>query len=122
MNRAERRRLEKEARDKAKPKTYTLTAEQLHNAVKDGMHHELQRVRKEATEEAVGVAITLLLNLPVKVLKEHYWRKTYKRKLPKFTEQVLDLYKKWQQGELDIDELRAEIQEDTGITIEEAYE
>lgn len=118
MNRAQRRR----AGITEKPKTYTLTAEQLHNAVRDGMQKELQRVRKEATEEAVGVAITLLLNLPVKVLKEHYWKKTYKRKLPKFTEQVLDLYKQWQQGELDIDELKAEIREDTGITIEEAYE
>ena len=121
MNRAERRRLQKEA-IKAKTKTYTLTQEQLHNAVRDGMKKELHRVRMEATEEAVNVAITLLLSLPLEVLKEHYWKKTYKRKFPKFTEQVLELYKSWQNGEVDIDKLKADIEELSGIKIERGGE
>lgn len=53
-------------------------------------------------EDAINTAMTLLLVLPMEVLMDHYWKKTYAKKIPEFTELVLQYYERWQNGELDI--------------------
>ena len=118
MGRAERRRLERE-KTKQKTATYNLTKEQLDNAVKEGIKEKLGEVKQQATEDAVNTAMVLLLTLPLEVLMDHYWKKTYAKRIPKFTEQVLEYYERWQNGELDMDKLKEDLWEYGGVRLEE---
>lgn len=113
MGRAERRRAQKEA-NKA-TKTYTFTKGQLDKAVRDGIEKELQRVK----QEAINTAMILLLTLPLEVLMDHYWKKTYAKRIPEFTEKVLEYYSRWQDGELDMEKLKEDLWEYGGVRLEE---
>lgn len=108
MGRAEMRRARKEEK-KYKTVTYTLTQEQLDKMVRDKIGDELKRVKEEATEDAVNTAMVLLLTLPLEVLMDHYWTKSYATRIPKFTDLVLEYYEKWQDGELDMDKLKEDL-------------
>jgi hypothetical protein len=108
MGRAEMRRARKEQK-KYKTVTYTLTQEQLDKMVRDKIEDELKKVKEEATEDAVNTAMVLLLTLPLEVLMDHYWTKSYATRIPKFTDLVLEYYEKWQDGELDMDKLKEDL-------------
>lgn len=118
MNRAERRRQEREAQ-KSKTVTYNLTKEQLDNAVREGIKERLAEVKAQATQDAINTAMVLLLTLPLEVLMDHYWQKSYVKRIPKFTEQVLEYYERWQNGELDMDKLKEDLWEYGGVRLEE---
>ena len=94
MGRAERRRLEKQKGKQVK--TYNLTRSQLHNAVRQ-------------------------LTAPGQYCysMDHYWKKTYAKKIPEFTELVLQYYERWQNGELDMDEMKKDLWEYGGVRLEE---
>lgn len=121
MSRADYRRKNKEAQ-KAKTATYNLTKEQLDMMVKEKFElmyrNELDELKKDIYEETVNDTLALLLCLPMKILKESYWPKSYKAKLPGFIDKILDLYSKWQNDEIDIEELKNELWEDVGIKLE----
>lgn len=119
MNRAERRRAEREAHKK-KTVTYNFTKEQAENAIKRGIELEIQRVKQEATDDAINTAMILLLTLPLTVLMENYWQKSYAQRLPKFTELLLEYYEKWQDGELDMEEMKKNLWEYGGVRLEES--
>ena len=104
MKRGERRRLERE--EKKKKAVYNLTREQLEDL--------MIKTQREAL--AAG-SFNLLLGIPVKVLKEEYWPKSYEKKLPKFIDQVFDYYEKLQNKELDEKELHALLKEFGGIEL-----
>ncbi len=118
MGRAEKRRAEK-IKQKEKTATYNLTKAQLDAAVQEGVSKEFARLKQEAMDDAVNTAMVLLLTLPLEVLMHHFWPKSYVKRLPKFTELVLEYYSKWQNGELDMDEMRADLWEYGGIRLEE---
>lgn len=118
MGRAERRRAQKNEQ-KAKTATYNLTKAQLDAMVREGIAEELARVKKEATEEAVNTAMVLLLTLPLEVLMDHYWKKSYAKRIPGFTNHVLEYYEMWQNGELDMDELKEDLWKYGGVKIME---
>ena len=117
MLRAERRRLEKQAK-KDKTVTYNYTKDQLDAVIRAGVKAEVENIRKEARDEAVDIAITLMLSLPLKVLKDEYWVKTAKRRLPKFLDSVLSLYDNWDKGLLNIEDLIQELYDYGGIKLE----
>lgn len=117
MGRAERRRLEKQKGKQVK--TYNLTRSQLHNAVRKVTEEDLKRIKQEAMEDAINTAMALLLVLPMEVLMDHYWKKTYAKKIPEFTELVLQYYELWQNGELDMDEMKKDLWEYGGVRLEE---
>lgn len=52
-------------------------------------------------------------------LMDHYWKKTYAKKIPEFTELVLQYYERWQNGELDMDEMKKDLWEYGGVRLEE---
>ena len=81
MGRAERRRNAKNER-KEKKATYNLTREQLNHMVHERVEDELDHMRQEAMEEAINTAMLLLLTLPLKVLMDHYWNKSYTKRMP----------------------------------------
>ena len=63
--------------------------------------------------------MTLMLTLPLEVLIDHYWQKSYADRIPKFTAYVIDYYKKWESGELDMDKLQADLWERGRVKIVE---
>lgn len=80
---------------------------------------ELDRVKQEATNDAINQAMILLLTLPLEVLMDHYWPKSYVKRIPEFTEYVLEYYEKWQNDELDIDKLKEDLWVYGGVRLEE---
>ncbi len=118
MGRAERRRAQKEAY-KAKTATYNLTREQLHELLEKEFQSELEKVKNQAFDNAVNTAMVLLLTLPLEVLMDHYWKKSYAKRIPEFTKHVLDYYNRWQNGELDMDKLKEDLWEYGGVRLEE---
>lgn len=106
MNRAERRRLEKDE-FKAKVKTYNLTQEQIN------------QIKEEAKKEAISASFTLMLALPLEVLiGDGYWPKSAKKRLPKFLDDLLSLYDSWDKGILTMEALRDDLWEYGGIKLE----
>ena len=118
MGRAEIRRAMKNEK-KAKTATYNLTKAQLDAMVREGIGNELERVRQQATDDAVNPAMILLLTLPLEVLMDHYWKKSYTKRIPEFTSHVLEYYEKWQNGELDMEKLKEDLWEYGGVRLEE---
>ena len=106
MNRAERRRLERESGKVQKEKVYTLTQSQI-----DAM-------KKKAVDDAVSIGFTLMLSIPVTILHDKYWVKTASKKLPKFVDQCLDLYDSYNKGYVTFEELRETLWEEGGIKLE----
>lgn len=117
MGRAEIRRAMKNEQ-KSKTATYNVTKAQLDAMVKEQIKDKLDEIKRAATEEAVTTAMTLTLTLPLEVLMDHYWKKTYAKKIPEFTQHILDYFSKWESGELDMDKLRQDLWEYGGVRLE----
>lgn len=121
MSRAERRRAEREARKRNKKNGGAQVAPPLMNistaeaAIRRGAEKELKRVKQEATLEA----LMLMFAIPAKVLKDEYWKKSYKQKLPEFVDKMLDVYREIESGEVDIGEMKDQLWEDAGIRFTE---
>lgn len=118
MGRAERRRAQKNEQ-KAKTATYNLTKDQLDAVVREKIGDELARIKQEATEEAVNTAMVLLLTIPLEVLMDYYWKKSYAKRIPEFTNHVLEYYEMWQNGELDMDKLKEDLWKYGGVKLME---
>lgn len=54
----------------------------------------MEYFKKERTEKEV----------PMEVLMDHYWEKSYTKKIPEFIE-----YERWKNGELDMDEMKKDL-------------
>lgn len=121
MNRAERRRAARE-QEKAKTATYNLTKKQLDDLIQERLGEKLDEIRQEATKDAVRTAMVLMLTLPLEVLMDFYWKKSYAKRLPGFVDHVLEYYQMWEDGELDMDELRKDLWEYGGVRLEEKEE
>lgn len=117
MGRAENRRAMRN--EKKKTATYNLTREQLRHAVRNQICGDLARVKREATDDAVNTAMILLLTLPLEVLMDHYWTKSYAKRIPAFTNHVLEYYERWQNGDLDMEKLKEDLWEYGGVRLEE---
>lgn len=89
MGRAERRRAQK-SEVKAKTATYNLTRAQLDALVRERINYEL----KKAREDAIADATILMLTLPLEVLMDYYWTKSYYKRIPEFTGHVLEYFEK----------------------------
>lgn len=118
MGRAEFRRAEKRDK-KQQTATYNFTMQQLDIMMRESAAKQLQQIKEEATDDAINTAMILLLTLPLEVLMDHYWKKTYAKKIPEFTQHVLDYYEMWQDGKLDTDKLKEDLWMYGGIRLEE---
>lgn len=101
MGRAELRRQKKAAGKKQK--TFTLTQAQIDD------------LKADAANKAVNQALVLLFTIPLEVLITDYWPKTAHKRGKEFTEKLLALYHKWEDGEVSMDELKADLWEYGGI-------
>lgn len=118
MGRAEIRRAMKNEK-KAKTATYNLTKAQLDAMVREKIGEELERVKQEAMDNAVNTAMVLLFTLPLEVLMDHYWKKSYAKRIPEFTAHVLEYYEMWQNDELDMEKLKEDLWEYGHVRLEE---
>lgn len=121
MSRATFRRSQREEK-KAKTATYNLTSAQLDALIEEEVKDKLAVIKEEVTYDAVNTAMTLMLTLPMEVLMDHYWTKSYAKRIPEFTEHVLDYYDRWLKGELDMDEMKKDLWEYGGVRLEESKE
>lgn len=108
MNRQQRRAAERRDQ-KSKTKIYTLTDAQLKAYAREAVEKELKDHHEEMMNEAINQAMVLLLTLPLEVLMDHYWKKSYEKRIPEFTNHVLEYYEKWQNGELDMEKLKEDL-------------
>lgn len=114
MNRAERRRLNKENKDRC----YTVKESDLKAKARKIVKEEAKKTIEEAQRNAVHMAMELSLLIPMKVMMEYYWKKSYEKRMPGFVEHMLEYVEQWGAGELDIEELRKELWDLTGIAIQ----
>lgn len=108
MNRQQRRAAERKEQ-KARTKTYNLTEAQLQAYIREGVEAELKDRDERVFNEAINQAMVLLLTLPLEVLMDYYWPKSYEKRIPEFTNHVLEYYERWQNGELDMDKLKEDL-------------
>ena len=117
MSRAEMRRQKRET-EKSKTATYNLTQAQLDAMIDATLGKRIDDAKQAATEKAMTQAVTLMLVLPLEVLMDHYWKKSYAKRIPEFTQYVLEYFEKWENGELDMDELKRDLWEYGGVKLE----
>lgn len=117
MSRAEMRRQKRET-EKSKTATYNLTQAQLDAMIDAALGKRIDDAKQAAAEKAMTQAVTLMLVLPLEVLMDHYWKKSYAKRIPEFTQYVLEYFEKWENGELDMDELKRDLWEYGGVKLE----
>ena len=119
MTRAEKRRMMKNDAKQAKTPTYQFTKEQIDSMIQEEVEKKLSSIKQEVTEEAISTAMVLLFTLPMEVLMDHFWQKSYAQKIPKFTELLLDYYNAWENGELDMDEMKEDLWTYGGVRLQQ---
>lgn len=117
MTRAEMRRSKRE-QEKAQTATYNFTQAQLDALIQEKIGAKLEQSKQEIYEQTVNTTLALLLGLPMKVLIDDYWKKSYRQRIPVFVDKVLEYYDQWQDGKLDISKLNKELWDIAGIRLE----
>lgn len=120
MSRAERRRLQKQ--EQKKTRTYTFTESYLKDKVESMVKAEMDKEKEDIMNQAVNQAMLLLFVLPMEVLMDHYWQKSYAKKIPEFTQHLLDYYSDYQDGKLDMDKMKDNLWVYGGVRLEEKEE
>lgn len=107
VKRAEQRRLERAA---SKNPTYTLNKLQI------------DKIKKDALNEATDRAFILMIGLPVWVLHNNYPQLMKKEvdgkgREERFTDLLIDLYDSFQKGYLSLDDIFNTLKEEAGVDI-----
>lgn len=103
MGRAELRRNKKETLKNKK--TFVMTREELDKI----RNQAYQKARKELmgkTDELSEQILKMMLVIPTNVLINDYWEKTAEKRIPKFIEDCLSLYKNWTDGAVTMEEMQ----------------
>ena len=109
MNRAERRRLQKQGNAK--------------EPVMNINRNDLMRIKKSATNAALDVAFELMLGIPVMVIHDKFDQLSNaesngKSREERFVEMCLDLYDSFDRGYLSLDDIRECLWAESGVKIE----
>lgn len=122
MSRAEMRRAAREA-EKKRTATYNLTQEQLDaivaQKVNEFVDKEFAKLREQVMNDAVVAAVRATYMIPLKIIKDKYWPKSYKRKLPGLAKEIVEMFDDWQNGRLDLRATEQELWDDAGVRFEE---
>ena len=114
MNRQQRR----SAKMTNDERVYTFKESELQSYIAMYAKDIMKETKQEAMDEAINTAMSLLLILPMKVLMDHYWKKSYSKRIPEFTKHLLDYYERWQNGEMDMEKMQEELWEYGGVRLE----
>lgn len=102
MNRQQRRALKRA--EQKKEKTYLLK------------NDTLTTIKEESTKKAVNTAFTLMLGIPLMVLRDKYG--FGKKRLEDFINFAIDLYDSFDKEYVTLEDLHQTIYEETGVKIE----
>ena len=117
MNRAERRRQRKT--EKRRTATYNLTSGQLQSMVKQESDKLISDAYEDGFSDGINKALVLMWCLPLLVLREHFWQKSFPTRAKRFCDELFELYSRWQDDELDITEIQNQLWEVGGIRLQE---
>ena len=111
MNRAERRRRQKQGLPAVKEPVLNVKAS------------DIQQIKEDATHTAADIAFFLMLAIPVMVIHDKYpqiMRKVVdgKSREERFTDLCIDLYESFNQGYVSLDDLAECLWEEAGIKLE----
>ena len=119
MTRAERRRLMKDEIKQIKKPMYQFTKAQIDAIVQTEVEKRIKECKQEITDEAINTAMLLLFTLPMKVLMDNFWQKSCSQRIPKFTELLLQCYNDWEDGKIDMNEMKEDLWNYGGIKLME---
>lgn len=109
MNRAQRRAAKKNKQFVQRDPVYNVKESDLSN------------MKSKATEQAVDMAMILLLSIPVKVMHDKYgWG--MKKRLPKLAEALIDEYQEFADGNMTLEEYQEMVYEYCGMKFEKNTE
>lgn len=114
MSRAERRRAEKST---GKKPVYMVTEEQLDLMIKERLEKEWTRLKQTIADDTSNEVLSVLFTLPMEVLMDDFWPKTYDKKIPKFTEKLLKKYDEYQNGKVDVEALKEKLWTYAGVKL-----
>lgn len=107
MNRSERRKHKIVEKDPVLCIKRSVFEEKLQESYKKG--YEAGQIN-----DSVNAVLTMLLGLPIKVLKDHYgWG--MKKRLPEFADLVINEYNRFDESAESIEQMQAMIYEESGI-------
>jgi hypothetical protein len=101
--------------------TETATVEAVKQELRreyDLREKELKQHYDEELEKVSDKAFMMMLYFPVEVLLQSYWPHARKNKIQSFIDQVITLYTAYNDGDVDIDELKKHIVDTCGVTVE----
>lgn len=99
--------------------TYNLTKNQLSGAVKTAAKREIEEAYQRGLADGARQSFMLMMAIPVKTLMDNYWKKTCKKRLPRFVEEMLSCFSEWQNEEIETEELKQILREYGGVKLEE---
>lgn len=114
MSRAERRRNDRNK--KKSVKTYNMTAESLASL----REAEYQKARKDImgkVDDVYRQIFVMMLAIPTNILISDYWKKSSKKRIPKFVDECLNLYEAWMSGAVDVGDMVDMVEEYAGIKL-----
>ena len=100
--------MKKQGIDVPAPATFNLSEDNIRQMKKEAFD--------EAKEDAVGIAISLLLSIPVKVVIEKYGWEMDDVEL--FCEDLLDEYENFTEGEMTLEDYQKYVYEHCGVKFE----
>ena len=112
MNRAQRRLEEKQ-----KPK-YALNKAEVKSLAKQAWKPDVDRLKKEIYDEARIDFMLGALALPMMVLMDHFWTSSYRKKIPKFTELLLEYFYDWENGLITNEKMAEDLWNYGGVRLE----
>lgn len=114
MKRSEMRRLDRESRKNNA--TFVMTREELEKI----RRQEYDRARKTIKEKSDRIAediLKMMIVIPTNVLINDYWEKTAKKRIPKFVEDCMSLYRSRSEGTVSMEEMQHLTEEYAGIKL-----
>ena len=112
MNRSQRRLAEKQ-----NPKL-ALSKEDVKRIADKAWKDEVSALKKEIYEEARIEFMLGALALPMMVLMDHFWQKSYAQKIPKFTELLLEYFCDWENGLITNEKMAEDLWNYGGVRLE----
>lgn len=112
MNRAQRR-----LANKQKPK-YNVSRAEIEKMAGEAWEAKNKNLYKEIEEEAKIDFMLGALALPMMVLMDHFWQKSYAQKIPKFTKLLLEYFYDWENGLITDEKMAEDLWNYGGVRLE----
>ena len=113
MNRAQRRK----AGNTAKEPTYCFTRAQIKGMIDEAVENELAKEREEIVRKAEDRATAIMFAVPMEVLMDHFWPKSYRKQIPRFANLLAEYYQKLSDGEMDLRKMLDDLWKYGGIKL-----